>query len=88
MEVESPDGTNKRKIGMIGVLSASPSLYKPGAFGGATILDPWECLAEYDAKLKGAGCDIVVPLCHLYEFQGRNSIALLKHQQTFQQTFQ
>ena len=69
MEVESPDGTNKRKIGMIGVLSASPSLYKPGAFGGAAILDPWECLAEYDAKLKGAGCDVVVPLCHLYEFQ-------------------
>ena len=69
MEVESPDGTNKRKIGMIGVLSASPSLYKPGAFGGATIQDPWECLAKYNAKLKDAGCDIVVPLCHLYEYQ-------------------
>ena len=44
--VESPDGTNKRKVGMIGVLSNVPSLYKPGAFGGATIEDPWECMAR------------------------------------------
>ena len=69
MEVESPDGTNKRKIGMVGVLSDAASLYRPKAFGGATILDPWECLAEYNAKLKSTGCDIVVPLCHLYEVQ-------------------
>ena len=60
---------------MVAVLSSSPALYKPNAFGGATILDPWECLAEYNAKLKGdSGCDIVVPLCHLYEYQGDNLI--------------
>ena len=46
LSVESNDGTNNRKVGMIGVLSNTPSLYKPGAFGGATIEDPWECMAR------------------------------------------
>ena len=70
VEITSKDGSNNRKLGMIGVLSSSPGLYKPGAFGGATIDDPWECLREYNAKLKNEqGCDMVLPLCHLYEFQ-------------------
>ena len=46
VSLESPDGSNERKVGMMGVLSDSPSLYKPGAFGGATIEDPWECMAR------------------------------------------
>ena len=47
MSVESSDGSNRRKVGMIGVLSNTESLYKPGAFGGATIEDPWECMARF-----------------------------------------
>ena len=70
IEVISPDGSNKRKIGMIGVLSNDPKLYKPGAFGGAIIEDPWECMKDYDKKLKNEyNCDMVLPLCHLYEYQ-------------------
>ena len=70
IEVSSPDGSNNRKLGMLGVLSSSESLYKPGAFGGATIDDPWECMKEYNEKLKNEdGCDMVLPLCHLYEIQ-------------------
>mmetsp|Transcript_65479 Transcript_65479/g.142817 ORF Transcript_65479/g.142817 Transcript_65479/m.142817 type:complete len:594 (+) Transcript_65479:53-1834(+) len=70
IEVKSYDGSNRRKIGMIGVLSASPSLYKPNAFGGAKIEDPWETMAKFKAKLEQEhGCDVVVPLCHLYEPQ-------------------
>lgn len=69
IEIISPDGTNKRSIGLIGVLSNSPSLYKPSSFGGATIDDPWETMAHWKAKLEGNGCDIVIPLCHLYEPQ-------------------
>ena len=34
VEVTSPDGSNKRKLGMLGVLSDAGSLYKPDAFGG------------------------------------------------------
>ena len=51
------------------MLSSTASLYKPAAFGGAEILDPWECMAEYRARLLEAGADMVLPLCHLYEFQ-------------------
>ena len=70
VEVVSPDGTNARKLGMVGVLSNSESLYKPDAFGGAEIEDPWVCLKQYNDKLKGEdGCDMVLPLCHLYEIQ-------------------
>jgi hypothetical protein len=54
---------------MIGVLSNEGRLYKAGAFNGATIRDPWETMAEYKAKLEGEGCDLVLPLCHLYEPQ-------------------
>ena len=37
---------------------------------GATIDDPWECMKEYNDKLKNEdGCDMVLPLCHLYEHQ-------------------
>ena len=70
VEVSSPDGSNVRKVGMCAVLSNTPGLYKPGAFGGATIDDPWESLKEYNEKLKSdQGCDMVLPLCHLYEYQ-------------------
>ena len=52
IEVESLDGSNKRRIGLIGILSNSPSLYRPGAFGGAKIEDPWEVMAIYKKKLE------------------------------------
>ena len=57
IEVESLDGSNKRRIGLIGLLSNSPSLYRPGAFGGAKIEDPWEVMAIYKKKLKQKACD-------------------------------
>ena len=44
LDLISADGSNSRKLGMVGVLSNTPELYKPGAFGGATIEDPWECM--------------------------------------------
>lgn len=70
VEINSPDGSNNRKLGMLGVLSNSESLYKPNAFGGAIIDDPWDCMKEYNEKLKNEdGCDMVLPLCHLYEIQ-------------------
>ena len=60
IEVNSPDGSNNRKLGMLGVLSNSESLYKPNAFGGATIDDPWECMKEYNKKLKNEGWNLLV----------------------------
>ena len=72
VEITSPDGTNTRRIGLVGVLSNDPDLYShfkaPGAFGGATIDDPWETLSKYEKMLKGPeyNCDCLLPLQHLY----------------------
>lgn len=64
---KSADGTHTRKIGMIAVLSNDPSLYRHGAFGGATIDDPWETLGIYKDKLLNKDkVDLVLPLSHLY----------------------
>ena len=69
--VTSPDGSNVRKFGLCAVCSDDPALYshfkEPGAFGGATLTDPWEALAKYQKILKqDEGCDFVLPLEHLY----------------------
>jgi len=70
LEVKSTDGSNIRHIGLIGILSNEAKLYKPGAFGDATIEDPWDTMREYKAKLENEqGCDLVLPFCHLYEPQ-------------------
>eukprot|EP00797_Seminavis_robusta_P002712 Sro116_g056960.2 (727) ;mRNA; f:17313-19643 len=72
VEIESANGHHKRRIGLVGVLSDDPDLYShfkpPGAFGGATITDPWKTLQEYQTKLEGPthNCDVVLPLQHLY----------------------
>lgn len=71
IELTSPDGSQTRKVGLCAVLSDDPNLYShfeaPGAFGGATLTDPWEALNKYKNILeKEHGCDLVVPLQHLY----------------------
>lgn len=75
LSVSSPDGSNTRKIGLCAVLSDDPKLYEhfkapgmSGAFGGATVTNPWEALTKYKALLEGPEhkCDVVVPLQHLY----------------------
>jgi len=72
LQVASADGSQQRRIGLVGVLSDDPDLYShfkaPGAFGGATIDNPWDTLAEYKEKLEGPNydCDMILPLQHLY----------------------
>ncbi len=71
IEIPSEDGSQKRKIGLVAVLSNDPKLYAhfkaPGAFGGATIEDPWDTLRHYEKFLKEEHeCDLVLPLEHLY----------------------
>jgi hypothetical protein len=67
IEVRSADGSNVRRVGMLSALTNHPSLYKPGAFGGAHIEDPWDTMDLYKQQLEGEGVDFVLPLCHLYE---------------------
>ena len=72
IDICSPDGSNKRRIGLIAVLSNEEDLYShfksPGAFGGANIDDPWKTLKRYKELLEGPeyNCDLVIPLQHLY----------------------
>ena len=71
ISLTSPDGKHERKVGLCAVLSDDPNLYshfpKPGAFGGATLTDPWQALKKYKHILENdEGCDLVVPLQHLY----------------------
>ena len=72
VEIKSPDGSQVRRVGLVGLLSDDPDLYShfksPGAFGGATVDNPWDTLKEYKERLEGPDfeCDVVVPLQHLY----------------------
>lgn len=71
IDISAPDGSQTRKVGLCAVLSNDAALYshfkEPGAFGGATITDPWEALAKYKNILENQeGCDFVLPLEHLY----------------------
>jgi len=71
INLESPDGTNSKRVGLCAVLSDAEGLYAhfkdPGAFGGAHVGDPWEALTKYKKVLEDdEGCDLVVPLQHLY----------------------
>jgi 2',3'-cyclic-nucleotide 2'-phosphodiesterase (5'-nucleotidase family) len=71
IELTSRDGQHQRKVGLCAVLSDDPKLYEqfkdPGAFGGATITNPWQALKKYKELLENEkACDIVVPLEHLY----------------------
>ena len=66
----SADGTHTRTIGLISLLTDQPGLYRPNAFGGAKIDDPWITARKYVNVLeKQDKVDLVVPLCHLYEPQ-------------------
>lgn len=66
--------THARRVGLVGLLLNDKGIYRPGAFGGATIEDPWEVLRQYNASLREeAGCDLVIPLCHFYQAQDRRT---------------
>ena len=62
------NGEHTRKVGLLGVLSNDPALYRPGAFGGALIDDVDAKLAEWYERLTGPefGCDLVIPITHQY----------------------
>lgn len=77
--VESADGSQTRRIGLIAVLTDDWHLYKkfkpPGAFNGAKIECPWETLRKYKKILEeDEQCDLVIPLQHLYEAEDQRTL--------------
>jgi len=64
--IESADGTQKRKVALIGLLCGYPSLYRAGAFEGAisSIVPVNKSAQEWNNKFKAEGHDLVIPLTH------------------------
>ena len=61
------NGEHVRRVGVCGVMSNDPGLFRKGAFGGCRIDDPNEKLAEMKRKLEeDEKVDFVVPLTHQY----------------------
>jgi len=64
IEVNGKDG-QKRKVGLLGLLTEDKNLYRPGAFGGATIEPVVAVSLKYKKILEEEyGCDLVVPMTH------------------------
>ena len=65
--IEIQGGGQKRRVGLIGLLTTDKNLYQPGAFGGAmeTALPVCETAAKLRQKLiDEEHCDIVIPMTH------------------------
>ena len=71
LTLTSPNKSQTRKVGLVAVLSDAKALYaqfkSPGAFGGATIDDPWETLERLQKQLtEEHHVDTILPLQHTY----------------------
>lgn len=60
------DVGENRRVGIVGVLSNEPALYRKNAFGGATIQDPYDALERCSKELRAQGVDFILPVEHLY----------------------
>jgi 5'-nucleotidase len=61
-----PSGTTK-KVGLLGLLTEDPSVYRPGVFGGAMIEPILTCCDEYIGEgggLDPSSVDLIIPLTH------------------------
>mmetsp|Transcript_32496 Transcript_32496/g.78886 ORF Transcript_32496/g.78886 Transcript_32496/m.78886 type:complete len:864 (-) Transcript_32496:184-2775(-) len=65
IKVKSADGSVEKKVGLLGLLTEDPSVYRPGAFGGAVIEPILECTKKYMKDVMDPlNLDLVVPLTH------------------------
>jgi 2',3'-cyclic-nucleotide 2'-phosphodiesterase (5'-nucleotidase family) len=80
VDCNSVDGTNNRRVGFIGIITNDPKLYKRcnRDFEKWKIQDCWECMKEMKEELEGPThkCDLVVPLCHLYEREDNKTCSM------------
>jgi Ca2+-binding EF-hand superfamily protein len=63
-----PSGTTK-KVGLLGLLTEDPSIYRPGVFGGAAIDPVLTCCSEYINQrgrdgLDPSSVDLIIPVTH------------------------
>ncbi len=63
--VQDDDGREVR-VGLIGLCTLDPGLYRAPPFGGAPALPPADALRDAASRLLGQGrCDVLLPLTHL-----------------------
>lgn len=63
--VEVSNGSSTRRVGLLGLLTEDPSVYRPGVFGGATIEPILFATEQYMAEvLDPLDLDLVIPLTH------------------------
>jgi 2',3'-cyclic-nucleotide 2'-phosphodiesterase (5'-nucleotidase family) len=64
-EITVKGGGQTRKVGLIGLLTEDPGLYRPGVFGGATITPVKTEAEKMQQKLVvEGGMDLVLPMTH------------------------
>jgi 2',3'-cyclic-nucleotide 2'-phosphodiesterase (5'-nucleotidase family) len=63
--VEITNGTHTKRVGLIGLLTEDPSLYRPDSFKGAKIEPVLTCTEAYLKNvLEPIGLDLIVPITH------------------------
>jgi 5'-nucleotidase len=62
--VKVSNGSHSKKVGLLGLLTEDPSLYRPGSFAGATIDPVLECTEVYLKDQMPKDCDLIIPLTH------------------------
>ena len=71
--IEIPGTDKPRRIGLLGLLTEDPALYRVGAWAGATIEPVVETAVKYKQKLESEeNVDLVVPITHRVSQQQHN----------------
>jgi len=58
------NGTYSKRVGLLGLLTEDPSLYRPGSFAGAAIEPVLVCTENYLRDKMPKDCDLMIPLTH------------------------
>jgi 2',3'-cyclic-nucleotide 2'-phosphodiesterase (5'-nucleotidase family) len=61
--IEVSNGKTTKKVGILGLLTHDPGLYRPGSFGGASIEPILPFTEQYIAKFRSQ-VDVMIPMTH------------------------
>lgn len=62
--VKVSNGSHSKTVGLLGLLTEDPSLYRVGSFAGATIDPVLECTEVYLKDQMPKDCSLIIPLTH------------------------
>ncbi|KAG7341889.1 EF hand domain containing protein [Nitzschia inconspicua] len=77
--VEISNGKDTRKVGLLGLLTEDPSVYRPGVFGGATIEPIIPVTQQYLTEVMDPlDLDLIIPLTHQRMDDDRNFMRIFQ----------